>query len=150
MHAPSAFLPAAVALAAAAASGCLAIKTEHEVRPIQITMDVNLRVDKAVEAEIDKEIRTQPKDFEHVRDLVSRGAVGLDARGYLAGRETLPAEDADLIEDLRAKRRARMAELAEKEGVSRADVESARAKKMLERMPEGTWHQDASGEWKQK
>ena len=35
--------------AAALAAGCLAIKTEHEVKPIQITMDVNLKVDKALE-----------------------------------------------------------------------------------------------------
>lgn len=41
----------AVLLAAAASgvSGCLSIKTEHEIKPIHITMDVNLKVQKELE-----------------------------------------------------------------------------------------------------
>lgn len=30
-------------------AGCLSIKTEHEIKPIQITMDVNLKVQKELE-----------------------------------------------------------------------------------------------------
>ncbi|MDD4101882.1 MAG: hypothetical protein PHU80_04535 [Kiritimatiellae bacterium] len=29
--------------------GCLSIKTEHEIKPIHITMDVNLKVQKELE-----------------------------------------------------------------------------------------------------
>jgi hypothetical protein len=38
----------AVSLAGLAA-GCLSIKTEHEIKPIHITMDVNLKVQKDLE-----------------------------------------------------------------------------------------------------
>lgn len=31
------------------AGGCLSIKTEHEVKPIHITMDVNLKVQRELE-----------------------------------------------------------------------------------------------------
>ena len=30
-------------------SGCISVKTEHEIKPIQITMDINLRVQKELE-----------------------------------------------------------------------------------------------------
>ena len=36
-------------LAVVVLSGCLSIKTEHEVKPIHITLDVNLKVQKELE-----------------------------------------------------------------------------------------------------
>ena len=30
-------------------SGCISVKTEHEIKPIQITMDINLKVQKELE-----------------------------------------------------------------------------------------------------
>ncbi len=36
-------------LMALAAGGCLSVKTEHEIKPIHITMDVNLKVQKELE-----------------------------------------------------------------------------------------------------
>lgn len=56
------FLLAATALAS---SGCLSVKTQHEVKPIHITMDVNLnvKVEKALEdffGDLDKKA-TAPK-----------------------------------------------------------------------------------------
>jgi hypothetical protein len=30
-------------------NGCLSIKTEHEVKPIHITMDINLKVERELE-----------------------------------------------------------------------------------------------------
>ena len=39
----------AVVLVSMAAAGCLSIKTEHEVKPIHITLDVNLKVQKELE-----------------------------------------------------------------------------------------------------
>jgi len=33
--------------------GCLSIKTEHEIKPIHITMDVNLRVQKDLDTFFD-------------------------------------------------------------------------------------------------
>ena len=36
-------------MAVALAGGCVSIKTEHEVKPIHITLDVNLKVQKELE-----------------------------------------------------------------------------------------------------
>lgn len=48
-----------------ALGGCLSVKTEHEVKPIHITMDVNLnvRVDKALNdffGDLDKKVTAKP------------------------------------------------------------------------------------------
>ena len=43
-------LSALLGLASAATfGGCLSIKTEHEIKPIHITMDVNIKVQKELE-----------------------------------------------------------------------------------------------------
>ncbi len=36
-------------MVAGMASGCFSLKTEHEIKPIHITMDVNLKVQKQLE-----------------------------------------------------------------------------------------------------
>ena len=36
-------------MAGSVVGGCLSIKTEHEIKPIHITMDVNLKVQKELE-----------------------------------------------------------------------------------------------------
>lgn len=136
--------------AAALAAGCLAIKTEHEVKPIQITMDVNLKVDKALEQEMENEQRKPDKAFEAVRKLSLAGKVGIDERGYLVVRETLGDEETDAVEDANAARRVRMAEIAAETGASRKDVELKRAEMIRERLPAGVWYKDADGVWKTK
>jgi len=45
-HALALLLPV---MAASVVGGCLSIKTEHEIKPIHITMDVNLKVQKELE-----------------------------------------------------------------------------------------------------
>ncbi len=42
-----------LASVASMAGGCLSIKTEHEIKPIHITMDVNLKVQKDLENFLD-------------------------------------------------------------------------------------------------
>ena len=42
----AAWVGAALALAG---SGCLSLKSQHEVKPIHITMDINLKVDRALD-----------------------------------------------------------------------------------------------------
>ena len=133
-----------------AGAGCLAIKTEHEVKPIKISMDVNLKVDKALEDSIESDQRKPPAPFAEIKAMSDRGAVGMDNRGYLAVRGDLSDEEKDIVEDMNAKRRVRMGEIAEQTGAKRADVEKMRAEKMLEHLPAGAWYQDAAGAWKQK
>ena len=36
-------------LLGAMGSGCFSVKTEHEVKPIHITMDINLKVDRELD-----------------------------------------------------------------------------------------------------
>jgi hypothetical protein len=36
-------------MAGSIVSGCISVKTEHEIKPIHITMDVNLKVQKELE-----------------------------------------------------------------------------------------------------
>ena len=38
------------AMAGIVTGGCLSVKTQHEIKPIHITMDVNLKVQKELEA----------------------------------------------------------------------------------------------------
>ena len=133
-----------------AGAGCLAIKTEHEVKPIQITMDVNLKVDKELEKEIEQEKKAPPKHMAEIKAMGERGATGMDNRGYLAVRGELSDDEREIVEDANAKRRVRMGEIAEQTGAKRADVEKMRAEKMLEHLPAGAWYQDAAGAWKQK
>ncbi len=40
---------AACLLLAWAGTGCLSMKSEHEVKPIHITMDINLKVDRELD-----------------------------------------------------------------------------------------------------
>ena len=134
-----------------ASSGCLAIKTEHEVKPIQITMDVNLKVDKALEKEMENESKKPPKEVALVKALLEKGAVGIDERGYFAVRTTLSDEERDAVEDANAARRVRMAEIAAETGAKRSDVEIRRAEKIRERISPGVWYRvSADSDWKQK
>ena len=144
-----ALLPALLVLSGACA-GCLAIKTEHEVKPIQITMDVNLKVDKELDKEIEKEKKEPPKHMAELKAMSDRGAVGMDNRGYLVARGELSDDERDIVEDMNAKRRVRIGEIAESTGAKRADVEKMRAEKMFEHLPAGSWYQDAAGAWKRK
>jgi hypothetical protein len=36
-------------LAALSGTGCVSVKTEHKIQPIHITMDINLKVDRALD-----------------------------------------------------------------------------------------------------
>lgn len=132
-------------------AGCLAIKTEHEVKPIQITMDVNLKVDKALDQELENETRKPSKDFELVKGLLESGKVAIDERGYFTARAELDDAAQDAIDNGNAARRKRMAEIAAETGAKRQDVEKRRAEKMREKLPASVWYRESiDGEWKQK
>ena len=142
--------PLLLSVLALSGAGCLAIKTEHEVKPIQITMDVNLKVDRELDKEIAKEKKEPPKHMAEIKAMSDRGAVGMDNRGYLVARGDLSDDERDIVEDMNAKRRVRIGEIAESTGAKRADVERMRAEKMVEHLPVGAWYQDASGAWRRK
>ena len=88
-------MKAEIALAATAAiciaGGCIQVKTESEIKPIHITMDVNLKVDKDLDKAFADENHQKPKgDFKAVKEMVDRQAsrTELCSRNVLAQRTT--------------------------------------------------------------
>ena len=56
------YLRASLALLCLLCAGCFSIKTEHEIKPIHITVDVNLKVQKELDnvfAELDQASSTR-------------------------------------------------------------------------------------------
>ena len=145
------FCIVAAAAAVAVQTGCLSVKTEHEVKPIQITMDVNLKLDKALEQELENEKKSPTKTFEQIKALYKRGVVGMDNRGYTVIRGDVSDDERDIVEDMNAKRRVKIGELAESSGKKRAEVEKAYAEKVRDNyLAAGEWYQDDAGTWLQK
>lgn len=130
--------------------GCLAIKTQHEVKPIHITMDVNLKVDKAIDDSIENNERKPPKYFKETRDMFNQKLIGLTNRGYWEKRADLTVEQEQIILLSNAEQTQRYAEIASKTNSSLAEIEKKHASRFIERLPvgKGVWYQDAAGEWK--
>ena len=49
-----------LALLALAVAGCIQVKTESEIKPIHITMDVNLKVDRELDRQFADERQAKP------------------------------------------------------------------------------------------
>ena len=72
------------AAALLAACGCIQVKTESEIKPIHITMDVNLKVDKELDRAFADENAQKPKgDYKAVKEIVDRKAAGVTNRALL-------------------------------------------------------------------
>ena len=136
--------------AAALGAGCLAIKTEHEVKPIKIEMDVNLKVDKALDSAIENEQRQKPAYFDKLQRMREEGKIGFDKNGSLVPRLELTDEETDTLEEATAAWTTRLAEIAKTEGKSLSEVRRGFAEKVFARMRAGTWYKDESGAWQQK
>lgn len=61
-----------------------------------------------------------------------------------------PADVKALAEEINAKRMARYREIANENGAPVSAVQKLTAKKVIERLPAGTYVQDASGQWVKK
>ena len=144
-----------LALAATAAlclaGGCIQVKTESEIKPIHITMDVNLRVDKDLDKAFADENQQKPGgDFKAVKEMVDRKAAGITSRAMLEERAGATDDDRILIAEENAKRMKRFSEIAKSNGTTLEAVQRRYAAKMRERIPAGTWYQDDDGKWLQK
>lgn len=78
----------------------------------------------------------------------SQGLVGETASGYL-GAVNNSAEVQALIEDINAKRKAKYKQLAEKHGITLAQVEQQAGKKALQKTEKGHFVQ-VNGKWVKK
>ena len=144
--------PLALALlAAVAAAGCISVKTESEIKPIHITMDVNLKVDKELDRQFAEENKPQPSgNFKLVKEAAARGAVGFTSLAMLAARDGATDDDKILVAEENARRLKRYNEVAKSSGVALESVQKRRAAQIRKRVPAGTWLQDDVGAWKQK
>lgn len=137
---------AAILLSAVALAGCLSVKTEHEVKPIEINMNINLKLDKQLEELVAKEEKPS------VRELLDKGAVGIDSKSMLVPRGSLTSAEFELVAESNAKRKERLQNMARENGGSYDDVAAAAAQKMVARIPDGkgVWYQKPDGEWARK
>ena len=101
------------------AAGCFTVKTESEIKPIHITMDVNLKVDKELDKAFADEDKAKPKgNFKEVKAALDRQAVGITNRAMLEARTGATDNDRILVVEENAKRAKRFEELAKSSGVS--------------------------------
>ena len=142
-----------IMLAAAAAlctAGCIQLKTESEIKPIHITMDVNLKVDKDLDKAFAGENAQSPKgDFRVTKELLDRKVAGITNLAMLEARPGASDDDKIAIADENARRLKRFSEVAKKNGTSIETVQKRHAAKMREKLSAGIWRQDDSGSWKQ-
>ena len=141
---------AAVA-AAACVGGCIQLKTESEIKPIHITMDVNLKVDKDLDKAFADENAQAPKgDFKVVKGLIDRKAAGVTSRAMLEAHPEATDDDKIVIAEENARRLKRFSEVAKANGTTIETVQRRRVLTIREKMSAGTWYQDDSGAWRQK
>ena len=143
----------AAALAALAVGGCIQVKTESEIKPIHITMDVNLKVDKELDKAFADENQQKPQgNFKEIRALLDRKVAGISNRAMLVARDGATDDDRILIAEANAARLKRFNEVAKSSGVALDAVQRRRAQKWIEAIPSGsgTWYQDENGQWHQR
>ena len=141
----------AVSAAAVCMAGCIQVKTESEIKPIHITMDVNLKVDKDLDKAFADEDQQKPKgNFKAVKEMVDRQAAGITSRAMLEAREGATDDDRLLVAEENAKRMKRFSEVAKSNGTTLETVQRRYAAKMRDKLPAGAWFQEESGKWVQK
>ena len=137
--------------AAVCAAGCFSVKTESEIKPIHITMDVNLKVDKDLDKAFADEDQQKPKgNYKAVKEMVDRKAAGFTNRAMLEERSGTTDDDRILIAEENAKRMKRFSEIAKSNGTTLETVQKRYAAKIREKIPAGSWYQDDAGKWQQK
>ena len=140
-----------LAAAAVYAAGCIQVKTESEIKPIHITMDVNLKVDKDLDKAFADEDQQKPKgNYKAVKEMVDRKAAGFTNRAMLEERTGATDDDRILIAEENAKRMKRFSEIAKSNGTTLETVQKRYAAKIREKIPAGSWYQDDAGKWQQK
>ena len=142
-----------VSAALLSAAGCFTVKTESEIKPIHITMDVNLKVDKELDKAFANEDMKKPQgDFKEIKALLDRKVAGINSKALLEAREGATDDDRILIAESNAKKLKRFNQIAKDSGVALEAVQKRSAKKIAEKVPaqSGVWLQSEDGTWSQK
>ncbi len=143
----------ATVAAAMVLAGCFTVKTESEIKPIHITMDINLKVDKELDRAFADEKAPKPKgDFAAVKAILERKAGGIDNLAMFVPRDGASDDDKITLAEANARRMRRFKEIAQSSGVGIEAVQRRRARKMRDDIPAGSgvWFQEDDGAWKQK
>ncbi len=125
-------------------TGCLSVKTEHEVKPIHITMDVNLKVDSQIEKAM------AANDKPSIKSLLERGLIGLGNQSVLAPRGAISADEMEILVKANSDYKTHVAKIAEENGITVDEALKRGAAKFMERAPAGAWYQKEDGTWEQK
>jgi len=158
----------AAAAAATLFSGCTpTIKTENEItiKPIQITLDVNLKVDQELNKAFnaDNGVKADPNSTD-VRErrrarreqLVAwkdAKIIGENNKGLLEARTAdgvLPPAVKPVVDAENADRGTVFGLIAKKENITVEAVAQRMAGRMADRAPVGSWVQNSEGNWLQK
>ena len=142
-----------VSAALLSATGCFTVKTESEIKPIHITMDVNLKVDKELDKAFADENMAKPQgDFKEIKALLDRKVAGLTNKAMLEARAGATDDDKILVAESNAKKLKRFNKIAKSSGTSLEAVQKRSAKKLAEKIPAGSgiWLQAEDGTWSQK
>lgn len=148
------FAAVAVVLPVFLSSGCLSVKTEHKVEPIEIhaTVDLNLNVDKQLAESVDQTANFE--SFKKSEPLLAGGNVGLDSKSMLVPRGPLSSEEMDVISNANSERKKMISKYAADKKKNYDEVAANFAKIIVNSQhrpfPKGAWYQDADGTWKQK
>jgi len=160
-HALALLLPV---MAASVVGGCLSIKTEHEIKPIHITMDVNLKMQKELDKAFDggTPAAGQSAELQKIKDrmkarrpaLIELRKAGVIGEGN-TGLAVLLKPTADemqkaLVEIENADRTAVYADVAKQTNTTIAEAGRARQIRLMEILAEGTQFQQPDGTWKAK
>ena len=135
------------------AAGCFTVKTESEIKPIHITMDVNLKVDKELDKAFADENMAKPKgDFKQIKAMLDRKVAGMTNKAMLEARAGATDDDKILIAESNVRKLKRYNEIAKSSGIALEAVQKRSAKKFAEKIPvgSGVWIQDEAGAWSQK
>lgn len=133
------------------AAGCLQVKTESEIKPIHITMDVNLKVDKALDREFADETKREPTGrFKQIKSLLSRKVAGITNQAMMEARDGATDDDRILIAESNARRLKQFQSVATESGTTLDAVRRRHLRTMREQLEPGVWYQDDDGSWRQK
>ena len=142
-----------VSAALLSATGCFTVKTESEIKPIHITMDVNLKVDKELDkAFADENMKKPQGDFKEIKALLDRKVAGITSKAMLEARDGATDDDRILIAESNARKLKRFNQIAKDSGVALEAVQRRSARKIAEKLPAGSgvWLQSEDGSWSQK
>ena len=110
-----------VSAALLSAAGCFTVKTESEIKPIHITMDVNLKVDKELDkAFADENMKKPQGDFKEIKSLLDRKVAGITSKAMLEARDGATDDDRILIAESNAKKLKRFNEIAKSSGTTQS------------------------------